>query len=180
MLIETLIVLAVLVGILVIIVSLRPVDFRIKRSATIPAPPNVVFQRVNDFHLWQAWSPWARLDPNCKNSFEGAAAGAGAMFAWSGNKKVGEGRMAIVESKPGEYIRLNLDFVKPFEGHCVTEFTFKPESGGTLMTWTMTGKNNFVARAVTLVMNCDKMIGGQFEQGLANLKEVVEAAAKQT
>jgi hypothetical protein len=178
MLLTILVTLAVLIGIFVLIVALRPADFRITRSATIPAGPEVVFQRVNDFHLWPAWSPWARLDPNCENSFEGTAAGVGSMFAWSGNKQVGAGGMAIVESKPRESIRLKLDFSKPFEGHFATEFTFKPVSGGTEMTWTMLGKNNFVAKAIGLVMSCDKMIGGQFEQGMANLKEVLEAAAK--
>jgi uncharacterized protein YndB with AHSA1/START domain len=178
MLIQILIALAVLIGIFVIIVALRPADFRISRSAKIPAPPSVVFRQVNDFHLWPAWSPWAKLDPDCKNIYEGAAAGVGARFAWSGNGKVGAGRMTIVESRPGEFIRLEQNFEKPFQGHNYVEFTFKPEGRGTLMTWTTTGKNKFMAKAVMMVLNCDKMVGGEFEQGLANLKEVAAAAAK--
>jgi carbon monoxide dehydrogenase subunit G len=128
---------------------------------------------VNDFHNWQAWSPWAKMDPTAKNSFAGTPSGEGALFSWAGNNKVGEGRMTIMESRPSESIRIKLEFLKPFQATNTAEFTFQPTGEGTLVTWSMSGKNSFMAKAVVLVMNCDKMVGGQFEQGLANLKDVV-------
>lgn len=164
---------ALLIIALVVFIATRPSDFRITRSATIPAPPDMVFPHVNDLHKWQEWSPWAKLDPAAKNTFEGPASGKGAAFAWAGNSEVGEGRMTITESRPNELVRFKLDFVKPMESTADTEFTFKPDGAGTNVTWTMTGTNNFVGRAMCLVMNMDKMVGGQFEQGFANLKAVV-------
>ena len=159
---------------LVIIVAMQPSDFRITRTATIPAPASVVFAQVNDFHKWEAWSPWAKLDPAAKNSFEGAASGEGAIFRWAGNKEVGEGSMTLMESRPNELIQIKLEFLKPFQGTNTAEFTFKPEGNQTVVTWSMYGKNNFMSKAFGLIMNCDKMVGGQFEQGLANLKSVTE------
>lgn len=166
----------VLVVALVVVVSMQPEDFRVSRSATINAPPGVVFEQVNDFHKWEAWSPWAKLDPQAKITFDGPPAGEGARFAWAGNHEVGEGRMTITESRPGEAVRIRQEFVKPFEGQSDTEFLFAPEGSGTKVTWTMSGKNNFVGKAISLVMNCDEMLGPQFEQGLANMKSVSEAA----
>jgi uncharacterized protein YndB with AHSA1/START domain len=173
MITKILIVLAVLIIVFVIIVALRPDEFIVTRSASIPAPPAVVFSQVNDLHNWQAWSPWAKLDPAAKNSFEGPPAGNGAIFRWAGNKQVGEGSMTITESQPNDLVRFRLEFLKPFANTCTAEFTFKPEGGQTLVTWSMSGKNNFMFKAVGLFMNCDKMVGAQFEQGLANLKSVV-------
>lgn len=160
----------------VAVVAMQPSEFRIVRSATIPAPAAEVFTQVNDFHNWEAWSPWAKLDPAAKISFAGPSAGTGAIFQWSGNNEVGERSMTITESRPHELIRIRLDFVKPFEDTATEEFTFKPEGDKTTVTWTMFGKNNFMAKAFCLFMNMDKMIGGQFEEGLANMKSVVEAA----
>lgn len=172
MLIYLLIGLAVVIAVLVIVVAMQPTDFRITRSATISAPTAVVFAHVNDFHNWNAWLPWAKMDPAAKNSFAGAASGEGAIFSWAGNSKVGEGRMTLMESRPSELIRIKLEFLKPFQATNTAEFTFKPADDGTLVTWSMSGKNNFMAKAVVLLMNCDKMVGGQFESGLANLKDV--------
>lgn len=166
------IVLLVLVG----VVALQPEDFRISRATTIQAPAAVVFEQVNDFHKWEAWSPWAKLDPQAKVAFDGPTAGEGAQFAWAGNQEVGEGRMTIVESRPGEVVRIRQEFLKPFEGRSETEFLFVPEGDGTKVTWTMSGKNNFVGKAISLVMDCDSMVGSQFEQGLANIKAVCESA----
>jgi len=171
-----LIAIAVIVVLFVIIVATRPAEFRITRSTTIAAPPAAAFQQVNDFHKWEAWSPWAKLDPACKNTFEASPAGKGAIFAWAGNKQVGEGRMTLTESQPNDLIRINLEFLKPFKATHTAEFTFKPEGNRTIVTWSMFGKNNFMSKAVGLFMNCDKMVGGQFEQGLAQMKSVVEAA----
>jgi len=178
MLVKILIALAVVVAGLVVVIALQPADFRVSRSATIAAPPPVVFAQVNDFHNWTAWSPWAKLDPAMKQTYEGAAAGPGAVYAWVGNREVGEGRMTIVESRPSDLIRVKLDFVKPFAGTSVAEFTFRPEGDRTAVTWTMTGEKNFVAKAIHLVMNMDRMIGDQFDRGLAAMKTVAEAAPR--
>ncbi len=166
-------VLAIVIVVFVVVVATRPAEFRITRSATLPASPAAVFVQVNDFHNWQAWSPWARLDPSAKNSFAGPSAGEGAIFSWVGNNQVGEGRMTIIESRPAELIRIKLEFFKPFAATNTAEFTFNPSGKQTTVTWSMSGKNGFVGKAMSLIMNCDKMVGGQFEQGLANLKEVV-------
>src|SRR5215218_3362800 len=115
----------VIIGFLLAVALKRP-DFRLARSATIGAPPDVVFEQVNDFHKWRAWSPWEKLDPLQRRTYEGAQAGRGAVYAWIGNKKVGQGRMTIVESLPGELIRLRLEFLKPFAATNMAEFTFEP------------------------------------------------------
>lgn len=166
-----------LIAILLAIVAMQPDDFRIVRSATISAPPAVVFAQVNDFHKWDAWSPWAKLDPAAKNSFEGAEKGIGAIFKWAGNSDVGEGKMTITESLPDEVIRIRLDFIKPFEDTSDVEYTFQPSGDQTVVTWDMRGKSNFVSKAMCLFMNMDKMVGGQFEQGLASIKTIAEAEA---
>lgn len=165
---------ALLVGAFAVFVALQPSDFRIERSAAIAAPPAAVFAQVNDFRRWQAWSPWEKLDPALKRSYEGADAGQGAQYAWQGNKDVGEGRMTILESRPGERVRIRLEFFKPFAATNTAEFSFKPSAGGTSVTWAMEGKNNFVARAICVFMDMDKMVGGQFEQGLSQLKTLTE------
>lgn len=167
----------ILIVIFALVVSMQPSEFRVTRSTTIPAPADVVFAQVNDFHKWEAWSPWAKLDPNSKITYEGPAAGQGAIMKWAGNKQVGEGMMTITESRPPEYIRLQLDFIKPFAGTSTTEFAFKAEGIQTIVTWTMSGHNNFIGKAMGLIMNCDRMMGGQFEQGLAQLSAVSQKAA---
>jgi len=173
-----LIVLAVLIVAFVVVVAMQPSDFRIVRSATMSAPPSTIFAQVNDFHKWQAWSPWAKLDPTMKTTYEGAESGTGAIHTWSGNNQVGEGRMTIMESRPNERIRFKLDFLKPMAATNTAEFTFTPQGKQTLVTWSMSGQNNFIGKAMGLVMNCEKMVGGQFETGLANLKSIVETAKK--
>ena len=165
--------LAAILIVLLVVVAFQPSDFRITRKAVIPAPPAAVFAQINDFHKWQAWSPWARLDPNAKNSFDGPASGVGSKFSWSGNNEVGEGSMKITASKPDESVVMDLVFTKPFTATNLTEFTMKPEGSGTEVTWSMSGKNNFIGKAIGLVINCDKMIGTKFEEGFANLKGVV-------
>jgi len=179
MIIPILIGVASVILIFLVIVELLPNEFRVTRSAAIAASQAVVFAQINDFHKWEAWSPWAKLDPAARNSFEGAPAGVGAIFTWSGNKKIGEGRMTITDSHPSDLVRLNLEFIRPFPGKSVTEFTFKPNANNqTVMTWTMTGKHSFIAKAFCLFMNMDKMVGGDFEKGLAQIKIISEAAAK--
>ncbi len=171
--------LVVIVAAFAVIVALQPSEFRVARSGTIAAPAPAVFAQVNDFHKWEAWNPWGKIDPAMKQTYEGAPAGSGAIYTWSGNNEVGEGRMTIIESRPTELIRIKLEFMRPFAGTNTAEFTFKPEGNQTAVTWSMEGKNNFMAKAYCLFMNMDKMVGGQFEKGLAQMKSVVEAAPKQ-
>src|SRR5436309_9118938 len=150
MLIKILAGIALIIVVFIIVVALQSSDYHVARSASMSAPAPAVFAQVNDFHNWEAWSPWAKLDPTAKSSFEGAPAGKGAAFAWAGNSKVGEGRMTITESRPGELVRLKLEFLKPFEATNTAEFTFKPEGERTAVTWSMYGHNKFIARAVGL------------------------------
>ena len=156
------------------VVMIQPEDFKISRSVMVAASPQKVFDQVNNFHNWEAWSPWAKLDPNAKAEYQGPSEGVGAIFRWSGNDQVGVGSNTIIESRPGELIKIKLEFLKPFEAISTAEFTFKPEGQQTLVTWSMSGKNNFIGKAMGLLMNCDKMIGSQFEKGLADLKTIVE------
>jgi hypothetical protein len=165
----------VLLALLILLISVQPSDFRIKRSAAFAAPPAVCFAQVNNFHKWEAWSPWAKMDPACKNEFAGPDSGEGAIFGWAGNKKVGEGKMTILESKPNELIRIRLQFIKPFAATNTAEFTFTPEGDQTKVTWAMFGKQKFINKAFCLVMNMDKMVGGDFERGLSSMKLLAEA-----
>jgi uncharacterized protein YndB with AHSA1/START domain len=170
--------LLVAVGVLAAVVAMQPADFRVSRSATMAAPAATVFEQVNDFHKWEAWSPWAKLDPKAQNTFEGPSSGKGAIFKWSGNDEVGVGQMTITESRPTDLVLIQLDFLKPFEATSQTEFTFKPTPDGkTAVSWTMTGKNNFIGKAFSLVMDCEKMVGPQFDQGLENMRKIVETPA---
>ena len=167
--------LAVLVLGFLIVVAMQPDEFRVSRSAKMNAPPSAPFAQVNDYHNWDGWSPWAKLDPTAKVTFEGPSSGTGAKFSWSGNDEVGAGQQTIIESKPDELIRIKLDFEKPFKNTCTAEFAFQPQGDQTLVTWSMFGKNNFLGKAFSLFMNCDKMIGGEFEKGLESMKAIVEA-----
>lgn len=170
--------LVVLLAIFAVVVAFQPAAFRVARSGRIAAPPAAVFSEVNDFHKWDAWSPWAKLDPAMKQTHEGAPAGKGAIYSWAGNSDVGEGRMTITESRPPELVRIQLDFIKPFAATNTTEFTFKPDGNGTTVDWVMTGEKNYISKAVCMFMDMDKMVGGDFEKGLAALKKVVESGGK--
>jgi Polyketide cyclase / dehydrase and lipid transport len=178
MLWKILIALVVIVVGLVAVIALQPARYRVSRSTTIAAPAPVVFAQVNDFHRWTAWSPWEKIDPAMKRTYEGPPAGVGASYTWVGSGEVGEGRMTIVESRPSDLIQVKLEFVKPFAGTSVAAFTFKPEGDRTLVTWSMTGDKNFIAKAIHLVMSMDRMIGDQFDKGLAAMKTVAEAAPR--
>ena len=178
MLKKILITLVVIVIVFVIIVATRPSAFTITRSALIVAPVEIVFAQVSDLHKWDAWSPWAKLDPTMKQAHEGAAVGVGAIYSWDGNKDVGAGRMTITESRTNEAIRIKLEFLKPFAAVNDIEFTFKPDGNQTTVTWTMSGKNNFMAKAFCMFVNMDKMVGSDFEKGLASLKTIAEPTEK--
>ena len=170
--------LGLLILLVLIVAAFQPDDLRVERQATIAAPAAVVFAKVNDFTQWPSWSPWEKLDPNMKRTLSGPTSGKGAIYAWTGNSDVGEGRMTITDSRPGELVRIHLEFIKPFAATNTTDFAFKPEGGQTAVTWTMTGKNNYMSKLFGLFMNMDKMIGGDFERGLAQLKAVSEGARK--
>jgi len=171
-----LILVAIAIIIFIIAAAMQPSDFRVTRTATISAPASAVFAQVNELQKWDAWSPWAKLDPDARNSFEGQASGVGAIMRWAGNNKVGQGSMTIMESRPDEFIRFKLEFLKPFAATNTAEFTFTSENDLTTVTWCMYGKNNFMGKAMGLIMSCDKTVGGQFEKGLLALKSVVEEA----
>ena len=166
---------AVIVIFLLIVVT-RPPDFRVERSASIAAPALALFEQVNDHHKFAVWNPFMKLDPNVKNTYSGPDSGVGAVCAWDGNKDIGAGSATITESKPGELVRMRMDWIRPMAGVATVDFTFKPDGDQTVVTWAMYGKNGFMGKAVSLFMDCDKMVGPQFEQGLADLGKVVTAA----
>jgi uncharacterized protein YndB with AHSA1/START domain len=155
-------------------VFLQSSELTVVRSVTIKAPAADVFPHVNDFHAWKEWSPWATLDPKSTETFDGPSSGKGAKFTWSGNNDVGEGTMTITDSQPNERIAIQLDFVRPMACTNYVEFTFKPEKDRTQVAWTMTGRKIFMAKAMGLFLDMDKMVGGEFDKGLASLQSVVE------
>jgi Polyketide cyclase / dehydrase and lipid transport len=171
-----LIILAAAIGALLVIVAFQPSAFYIARTATISAPAPEVFAQINDFRNWQAWSPWEGIDPSVKRVYEGETSGTGAVYSWAGNREIGEGRMTITESRPHELIRIRLEFIKPFAATHTAEFLLRPEGNKTGLTWSMTGTNNFVAKGISLLMNMDKMIGGQFEKGLQQLERAASGS----
>jgi len=165
------------VGLAVVVVlalaASRPDAFRIARSGSMKAPPERVLAQIADFRAWSAWSPWEKLDPRLKRTFSGAASGKGAVYAWEGNKDVGVGRMEILEATPSR-VAIQLDFLKPFEAHNAAEFALSADGGTTTVTWTMTGSSPFFMKVMGLFVDMDKMIGKNFEDGLASLKAVTE------
>ena len=167
-------VLVALILLLIVLAARKPDTFRIERATTIQAPPEKVFPLVNDFHAWPGWSPWEKLDPNLKRTFAGPANGTGTVYQWEGNKKVGAGRMEIKEAVAPNRITIQLDFIKPFAAHHLAEFTMIPQAGGTTVTWTMDGKQPLILKVMTLFMSMDRMVGKDFEKGLANLKALAE------
>lgn len=171
-------ILAVLGALIVVVLALaarQPADFRIVRSTEINATPAAVFARVNDLRRFQDWSPWAKLDPNMKLTFSGPASGVACASAWEGNKKVGAGSMTITESLAPELIRMRLEFLRPFKATNLTDFAFHAVHGGTSVEWSMTGRNHFGAKIFCLFMNMDRLVGRDFEKGLAQLKSLSES-----
>jgi hypothetical protein len=162
----------VIAGVL-IFAATKPDMFRVTRSASIKAPPEKIQAQLADFHGWQAWSPWEKMDPAMKRSFGGAEKGKGATYAWEGNDKVGQGRMEITESTP-QKVALDLDFVKPFEAHNQVSFSLAPKGEATEVTWSMVGPVPYFAKIIHVFVDMDRMVGGDFEAGLANLKTVTE------
>jgi uncharacterized protein YndB with AHSA1/START domain len=179
MVLKVLIGLAVLVGVLAFVVSTRPATFHLERSIAIAAPPERAFAQVVDFHQWATWSPWEKLDPNMTRTYAGAPSGKGAVYSWSGSGKAGEGRMTIEEAAAPSKIGIKLEFIKPFVATNRATFTFAPTptATGTQVTWAMDGELNFMSKAFHMVMDMDKLVGADFEKGLAAMKTNAERAA---
>ena len=167
------IVLVVAAGILIYAAS-KPDDFRVQRSLAIKAPPAKLFALIDDLHAWTSWSPYEKKDPDMKRTFGGAASGKGAVYEWDGNKNVGAGRMEIIESVAPSKVSIKLDFLKPFEGHNIAEFTIVPSGDGNTVTWAMFGPSPLMMKVMGTFMNMDRMIGDDFAAGLANLKAIAE------
>ena len=165
--------LIVVIAVILVLASSRPDSFRVERSAQISAPPEKILSHVNDFHQWSAWSPYEKLDPAMKRTYAGAAAGKGAVYEWEGNSKAGQGRMQIIAAQPTR-TAIQLDFIKPFRSSSIAAFTAQPQGATTRVTWSMEGPSPFITKALGLFFNMDRMIGGDFETGLANLKAVAE------
>ena len=170
------IVLAVAILIVLGLASAKPDTFSVRRSAIVQAPAEEIFPLVNNFHQWTKWSPWENKDPAMKRDYGGAESGKGAAYAWDGNKNVGSGRMEIIDASSPSKITIKLDFFKPFEGHNTAEFSFVPEreAAATNVIWVMQGPSSFMSRVMQVFMDFDKMIGRDFEAGLANLKTLTE------
>lgn len=170
-----LIIIAAIIAAILIYVARKPNDFQIQRSTAVKAPPGKIFPLINDLHLMQTWSAWEKVDPQMKRSYSGEASDIGAKYAWEGNREIGQGTMEIVESAANSKVGLNMHFIKPFEGHATVDFTLVPNGDETVVTQTMRGTSTFLPKLMcTLFFNQDKMIGGKFEEGLANLKAIAE------
>jgi len=166
------------VGVLAIAAT-RPPTFHVERSRSIGAAPDAVFSVLNDMHRFESWSPWAKIDPAAKITYDGPAAGVGSSYAWDGNDKVGAGRMTITEVTPPGSITQRLEFLKPFKSTCEVRFTIAPEPDGSRVTWAMDGNNNYMSKVMSLFMSMDATVGKDFENGLTNLKTVSETASAQ-
>src|ERR1700751_2883508 len=168
------VVLAIIIAIVLVLAASKPDSFRIERAATLKAPAEKIFPLIADFHQWLNWSPWEGRDPALKRTYSGAERGKGAVYAWDGNKNVGSGRMEILEASSPSKIVIKLDFLKPFEAHNTAEFTMLPQGGATSVIWVMQGPAPFLAKVMHTVMNIDRMVGKDFESGLASLKAIAE------
>jgi uncharacterized protein YndB with AHSA1/START domain len=168
------VVLAIAVAVVLILAATRPDRFTVRRAATIKAPPEKIFAAISDFHQWGSWSPWEHRDPAMKRAYSGADSGKGAVYAWDGNKNFGSGRMEILEVSVPSKVVIKLDFLKPFEAHNTAEFTMLPQGDAINLTWVMHGPLVFMAKVMHVFINMDKMIGKDFEAGLANLKKLTE------
>jgi hypothetical protein len=175
----------ILVGVSLVVVALalyisaRPSEFEVKRSVVIEAPAAAVYAQVSDFSKWDAWSPWAKLDPAMKKELTGTQGSIGASYYWLGNDQVGEGRMTLAEVKPPERLTINLEFLAPFAAQNLTVFEFSSNAPAeTKVTWLMRGNNNFMAKAFGLFFDMDTMVGGDFERGLSSLKALAEEQSK--
>jgi hypothetical protein len=154
--------------------AMKPSTFRVQRATSIKAPPETIFALVNDFRNWRAWSPWEKMDPALKRTYSGPESGKGAVYEWEGNNKVGKGRMEIIDAPAPSKVAIKLDFLKPFEAHNTAEFTLVPKGDATDVTWAMHGPNLFIGKVMSVFVSMDRMVGKDFEAGLANLKAAAE------
>jgi hypothetical protein len=167
--------LAVAIAGFLIYAATKPDTFRVARSTTINAAPDKIFPLIDDYHRWGSWSPYENIDPAMQRTFSGAPSGKGAVYEWTGNKKIGHGRMEIMESSPPSRVLIKLDFFSPFEAHNTAEFALQPKGNATNVTWSMVGPLPYMAKVMHMFFNMDKMVGSQFAEGLANMKAVAEA-----
>jgi carbon monoxide dehydrogenase subunit G len=167
-------VLVVAVAAILVYAAFKPDTLNVQRTASIKAAPDKIFALINDFDQWAAWSPYEKKDPAMKRTRSGAPKGKGAVYAWDGNKDVGKGRMEIADAQPPAKVTINLDFEKPFEGHNTVVFTIEPKGDLTNVTWAMNGRCAYIAKVIGIFVSMDKMIGDDFEAGLASLKAVAE------
>jgi len=168
--------LLVVIAVFMLVVAMQPNEFKIQRSTLVSAPASRIYPIISDLHRWDDWSPWSKMDPAMKKSFEGPAKGLGAIYSWEGNDKVGTGRQTITAVTPNERVEIKLEFMKPWQATNTVEFLLREAQDGVQVVWSMSGKNNFMGKAFGLLMNMDKMVGGDFEKGLASLKELAEKA----
>lgn len=180
MMLKVLIGVVVVLAVLSVVIAMQPDTFRVERSVAIAASPERAYSQVVDFHQWSSWSPWEKVDPDMKRTYAGAPSGVGAVYSWAGNGKAGEGRMTIEEAAAPSKISIKLEFIKPFQATNLAAFVFTPTAAGSTVTWSMDGKNNFFSKAFHLVMNMDKLVGGDFEKGLAAMKANAERASTST
>jgi carbon monoxide dehydrogenase subunit G len=166
--------LVVAVAAILIFAATKPDTMHFQRSASIKAPPDKILSFISDFQKWGAWSPYEHKDPAMKRTYSGASAGKGAVYEWEGDKNVGKGRMEITELSPPSNVKIKLDFIKPFEAHNTAEFTLEPKGDSTTVTWAMYGPCSFISKVMSVFIDMDRMIGKDFETGLASLKTVTE------
>ena len=169
-----LLILAAVVVALIAFVMTRPNTFRVTRRTKVKAPCETVRALVDDFRNWAQWSPWEKLDPDMEKTFEGPHEGEGAIYRWNGKGKAGAGCMKIIDATPTVTI-IRLEFVKPWKAQNMTEFLFEPEDGGCEVTWAMYGENTVMSKLMSLFTSMDKMVGPDFETGLANLRRIAES-----
>lgn len=167
------IIIALLIAVVLIYAATKPDSFRIERSTTLKAPPEKISAYLTDFKQWAAWSPWEEKDLAMQRSFSGAASGKGAIYGWEGNKNIGTGRMEILDVQP-QKVTIKLDFFSPFEAHNTAEYVLEPQGDNTKVTWAMFGPSNYMSKVMTTLMSMEKMVGPDFEAGLAKLKAAAE------
>ena len=166
----------VVIGVAGVLVAaaVQPDHFQVKRSATIDAPPDRIYALISDFHRWRSWSPYEKLDPGMRRTYSGAEHGVGSVYEWAGNSKAGQGRMEITRAPRASEVAIRLDFVKPIAAHNVATFTFEPRGDATTVTWTMDGPTPYVGKIIHLFVDMDRLVGRDFETGLANLRTIAE------
>ncbi len=164
----------ILIVAMVAYAATRPDTFRIQRSISINASPDNIFPHINNFHQWEAWSPWEKIDPNIQRSYSGTDSGVGAIYEWQGNKEIGKGRMEILQSTPPVNVVIKLHFIQPFEAQHTVEFILESQGDSTMVTQAMYGSNSFLSKLMSLFFTMDKMVGEKYEEGLATLKALAE------